>query len=223
MPCPDRSLCISSFDPVRLGFGGENPNEFRSAPGPTHGEGCYNAWCLLFPQLQTPHLALKTQSSTSSELEMCEKTEAAVPVLGSFTLYSTHPKPPEETRQRAWRMVTCCGYPSQKWHLICQTSEDGQIYQVYYTAGMKQELCSGTCLNNLLLNPGGQNLQQPVITILKDPAERKTSDSQDAQDFWILLVGFVQNCPGFWLSDIQLLFWFPWRVPCLIYKLQLAA
>lgn len=103
--------------------------------------------CLVcFPQLQTPHLALKTQSSTSSELEMCEKTEAAVPVLGSFTLYSTHPKPPKETHQRAWRMVTCCGYPSQKWHLICQTSEDRQIYQVYYTAGMKQELCSGTCL-----------------------------------------------------------------------------
>lgn len=49
------------------------------------------------PQLQTPHLALQTQSSTSSELEMCEKTEAAVPVLGSSTLDSTHPKPPKET------------------------------------------------------------------------------------------------------------------------------
>lgn len=97
MPCPDRSLCISSFDPVRLGFGKENPNEFRSAPGPAHREGCHNAWCLLFPQLQTPHLALQTQSSTSSEQEVCEKTEAAVPVLGSFTLYSTHPKPPKET------------------------------------------------------------------------------------------------------------------------------
>lgn len=63
-------------------------------------------------QLQTPHLAFKTQSSTSSELEMCENTEAAVPVLGSFTLYSTHPKPPKR-HQRAW-MVTCCRYPSQK-------------------------------------------------------------------------------------------------------------
>lgn len=100
MPCPDRSLCISSFDLVRLGFGGVSPNEFRSAPGPAHR--CYNAWCLLFlqhPTVQIPHLALKTQSSTSSELEMCEKTEAAVPVLGSFPLYSTHAKPPKETRQ----------------------------------------------------------------------------------------------------------------------------
>lgn len=112
MPCPDRSLCISSFDLVRLGFGGESLNEFRRAPGPAHGEGCYNAWCLLFPQhptVQIPHLALKTQSSTSSELEMCEKTKAAVPVLGSFPLYSTHPKPPKETRQSAagWSHAAC--------------------------------------------------------------------------------------------------------------------
>lgn len=35
-------------------------------------------------------------------------------------------------RRRAWRMVTCCRHPSQKWHLTCQTSEDGQIFQVYY-------------------------------------------------------------------------------------------
>lgn len=52
----------------------------------------------------------KLKSSTSSELEMCEKTEAAVPVLGSFPLYSRHPKPPKERG----RMVTCCRHPSQK-------------------------------------------------------------------------------------------------------------
>lgn len=64
MPCPDRSLCIMSFDPVRLGSGGENPNEFRSAPGPTHREGCYNAWCLLFPQhLTAPDSTLGSENS----------------------------------------------------------------------------------------------------------------------------------------------------------------
>lgn len=45
-------------------FGGENPNEFRSAPGPTHRDGCYSASTLLFPQHPTaPDSAFGSQNS----------------------------------------------------------------------------------------------------------------------------------------------------------------
>lgn len=222
MPCPDRSLCISSFDPVTLRFGGENPNEFRSAPGPTHREGCYNAWSAShssrlhtwLSKLNLPPLQSWRCVRRLRQLCQCWAPSHFIPHIPS--LQRKHTREPE-----GWSHAVGTRLRSDIW--------SARLLKIdKFTKCIIQQAWSRNCVqapasNNLLLNPERWSLQQPVITSLKDPAERKTFGSQDAQDFWILLIGFVQYCPGFWISDTQLVFWFPLRVPCLIYKLQLEA
>lgn len=106
--------------------------------------------CLVSPLPPAPHSPDSTLGSQNSIFHLFRAGDvwedqgscASVGLLP--TLFHTSQASKGNTPERG-RMVTCCMHPSQKWHLICQTSEDEQIYQVYYIAGMKQQLCLGTC------------------------------------------------------------------------------
>lgn len=200
MLCPDRSLCISSFDPVGLGFGGENPNEFRSAPGPAHREGCYNVWCHLFPQHPTaPDSTLGSPNSIFHLFRAGDVWEdwgscASVGLLYTW-LHTSQASKGHTQRAAGWSHAAGTHLSSDIWSARLLKMDK-------FTKCITKQAWSRNCVqapafNNLLLNAEGWNSQWPVITVLKGPAERKTFGSQNAPEFWLLLVGFVQTVQDF--------------------------